>query len=78
MAKMYPFSMAKNAHTIELVRNNLYLNDETEKFEEVTQILLILTGSSNGRIAWVDGKTLAKAKEIVAYGNCLRDRLNHR
>ena len=73
---VYPFSMAKYGHTIELVRDNLYLQDKMDEYKEVTDVLLELKVNSDGKVAWVDGQVIGKAKEIVAYGECLRDDLN--
>lgn len=73
---IYPFSMAKYAHTIELVRDNLYLQGKMDEYKEVTDVLLELKANSDGKVAWVDGQVIGKAKEIVAYGECLRDDLN--
>ena len=73
---IYPFSMAKYGHTIELVRDNLYLHGKMDEYKEVTDVLLELKANSDGKIAWVDGQVIGKAKEIVAYGECLRGALN--
>lgn len=73
---IYPFSIAKYGHTIELVRDNLYLQDKMDEYKEVTDVLLELKANSDGKVAWVDGQVIGKAKEIVAYGECLRGALN--
>lgn len=79
--KLYPFSMSKHAHDLELARNILYLNyidveGVSPKMEEwaidrrerLTQILL----KSNGQVAWLTGEEYGFAQKVVAWATSYR------
>ncbi len=88
--KLYPFSAAKHAHDIELVANRTYnlaqdalqdnryddydkLMGQHEIADEVS--LAIQSGMINHKVAMLDGKTLAKAKELINNASAIRDGL---
>lgn len=88
--KLYPFSADKHAHDIELVANRTFnlaqdaLNDKRyddydrlmEQHEIADEVLLaIQSGMINHKVAMLDGKTWAKANELVNNASAIRDEL---
>ena len=91
--KLYPFSADKHAHDIELVANRTYnlaqdaLADKRyddydkliEQHETADEVLLaIQSGMINYKVAMLDGKTWAKANELVNTASAIRDGLIHK
>lgn len=81
MAKLYPFSMVKHGHDLELARNALYnryiCNDAvSEKLrswaEEQREKLAVITLKGHGHIAWLTGEELGLAKRAVGWATTLR------
>ena len=79
--KLYPFSMSKHAHDLELARNVLYLNYidvdgvspkmeawAIDRRERLAAILL----KSNGYVAWLTGEEYGLAQKVVAWAQTYR------
>lgn len=79
--KLYPFSMSKHAHDLELARNVLYLNYidvegvspkmeawAIDRRERLTTILL----KSNGCVAWLTGEEYGFVQKVVAWAQSYR------
>ena len=77
--KRYPFSIAKNAHNIELIKNAAYNRGDEATYQKAIRIWLLVTDSSpDGRIAWLTGKDYGEAMEMVASATAFRDACNRR
>ena len=79
--KLYPFSMSKHAHDLELARNLLFnhyihggnVSDKMrlwaeDRREKLGNILL----KSNGYVAWLTGKELQLANKAMAWAISFR------
>ena len=80
-SKLYPFSMSKHAHDLELARNVLYLNYidvegvspkmeawAIDRRERLATILL----KSNGYVAWLTGEEYGFVQKVVAWAQSYR------
>ena len=86
--KLYPFSADKHAHDIEFVANRTFnlaqdaLSDKRdEDYDRYIELhntadevsLAVQSGMINYKVAMLDGKTWAKANELVATAQAIRD-----
>lgn len=87
MEKKYPFNMEKHAHDIEFWCNRTYNNmvdaendgdyekaEEWEKLHDEAEELLtaILNNSPDGRVSYLPGPQISRAKEIVTWASNTR------
>ena len=78
-AKMYPFSVQKHAHDIEFRRNfvfNRMTDSDYGLHQRLTELLLSVMNSADGRIAWLTGAQIGLANETVAWANDHRQSVN--
>lgn len=83
-SKLYPFSVQKHAHSIEFRRNRAFCDmceaeernatsAEIGKLEDLydalTDLLLAVMDSRDGRIAYLTGKQIGLAKETVEWAS---------
>lgn len=83
MIKRYPFSLQKHAHDIELMKNVAYNtmhdlqmqdSDKANKYEQIYRELsalltAMLDNSRDGKVTFLTGKEIGKAKEMVFMAN---------
>lgn len=70
--KLYPFSLRKHAHDIELARNYVRNRDNVKEFEEITALYTRMMESDRNGICFICGADIARAKEIVAWATMFR------
>ena len=73
--KRYPFSISE-AHNIELVKYMAINQDNEDLRQECNEVLCAIMGTSNGKVAFLDGKTFGKARELSFLGETSRYEMN--
>ena len=86
--KLYPFSMRKYGHNIELAYNHQWLicremEDGERKFDRsafdhLNKLEDAYSQAIGNAVAWVDGKTYAVLKEASLWAECYRDSRNRK
>ncbi len=75
--KLYPFSMAREAHNIELVKDVTYMSSDPKDMEIREKCIYILMkmmdSSYDGKVAHLTGKDYGIAKELSLMGQIHRD-----
>ena len=87
--KLYPFSVRRNGHNIELAYNHQWLicremedgerewdNRAFEQMERISEAYCAITPCGADGIAWVNGKTYAVLKDASDWAVCYRDSRN--
>ena len=75
MTKRYPFSISK-VHNIELVKYMAINQDNEDLRQECNEVLGAIFYASNGKVAFLDGKTFGKARELSFIGETSRCEMN--
>lgn len=75
--KLYPFSAKRYAHDIVLLKNHLYLADQTETplWDEVIETLQSLTSYP---VCWLTGKQYERAMKFATMGQEIREACNRK